>query len=95
MDVEGFELDVLSGAEATLHSPAPPTWLVEVLLRDGVIPGGISGKFTEVFDVFWSCGYRSKMLDAGCTRVERADVARWVKQGFVEGETHDFLFSAD
>ncbi|MGB6744278.1 MAG: FkbM family methyltransferase [Terracidiphilus sp.] len=95
MDVEGFELDVLAGAEKTLELDPRPTWLIEILFRGEVIPGGVSQKFTETFHVFWGHGYRCRKLDSAGTPVEAADVGRWVAQGSVDGETHDFLFWAD
>ncbi len=95
IDVEGFELDVLAGAAKTLNLNPKPTWLVEILLRDDVIPGGVSGKFAEVFEVFWKSGYLSRKLDAARALVGPEDVSRWMASGAVDGETHDFLFSAD
>ena len=95
MDVEGFELDVLAGAAATLDLNPKPTWLVEILLSGEVIPGGVSRKFAEVFEVFWKRGYRCRKLDAARTPVRPADVSRWVANQSVDAETHDFLFSAD
>lgn len=95
IDVEGFELDVLAGAQATLRLDPRPTWLVEILLRDAVIPGGINAKFAATFDVFWEHDYRCRKLDSAAAPVEAADVSRWVSQGFVDGSAHDFLFWAD
>jgi hypothetical protein len=95
MDVEGFELDVLAGAAITLNLNPKPTWLVEILLRGEALPGGINRKFAETFEVFWRHGYRCRKLDSARTPVGKADVSRWVANGFVDSETHDFLFSAD
>src|SRR6266478_3305706 len=53
MDVEGFELDVLAGAEKVLDFSPRPTWLVEILFRGDLIPGGANPRFPEVFEVFW------------------------------------------
>jgi FkbM family methyltransferase len=95
MDVEGFELDVLDGAEKTLNRIPKPTWMVEILLSGAVIPAKVSRTFTETFQVFWKHGYRSNQLDSLLTPVEPADVGRWIADGSVDSGTHDFLFSAD
>lgn len=95
MDVEGFEMEVLAGATKTLSMIPKPTWLIEILLRNGAIPGGISRTFSETFDVFWAHGYRCRKLDAGRTSVTQPDVSSWVARGCVDSKTHDFLFSAD
>lgn len=95
MDVEGFELDVLAGAGKTLDLTPKPTWLVEILLRDPVIPGGINAKFSETFKVFREHGYRCRRLNATATTVDPEEVSRWVAQEFVEDGAHDFLFEAD
>jgi FkbM family methyltransferase len=95
MDVEGFELDVLAGAVKTLDLNPKPTWLVEILLSGEVIPGGVSRKFAETFEVFWAHGYQCRKLDSARTPVGPAAVSRWVANGLMDAETHDFLFSAD
>jgi len=95
MDVEGFELDVLAGATATLNLNPRPTWLVEILLSGEVIPGGVSSRFAEAFEVFWRHGYQSRMLDEARTPVGWVDISRWISNGMVDSGTHDFLFSKD
>jgi FkbM family methyltransferase len=95
MDVEGFELEVLAGAAGTLELKPKPTWLVEIVLNGGLIPGGVSEKFTETFEAFWKHGYQCRKLDQARTPVAPADVSRWVANRFVDSETQDFLFSAD
>jgi FkbM family methyltransferase len=92
MDVEGFELDVLAGAQGTLDLDPRPTWLIEILFRDPVIPGGINPKFADTFHIFWQRGYRCRKLDSAATPVDAADVSRWVAQGFIDEASHDFLF---
>ena len=95
LDVEGFELEVLAGAEETLGLAPKPTWLVEILLRDEVIPGGTNPNFIETFQVFCEHGYQCRKLDAARTLVLPDDVRRWEINGLVEAETRDFCFSAD
>ena len=95
MDVEGFELEVLAGAAGTLDLDPKPTWLVEILLSGEVVPGGISSQFAETFKLFWKHGYRASTLHSARSPVRLADVERWVANGFVDSEIHDFVFSAD
>ncbi len=92
MDVEGFELDVLAGATATLDLAPKPTWLVEILLRHEVIPGGINKRFLETFGLFWKHGYQSRTLDDRCARIEQEHVLRWIEQGSADCE--NFMFFA-
>jgi FkbM family methyltransferase len=95
MDVEGFELNVLAGAAKTLQFSPRPTWLVEILLTSEVIPGGVSQKFAETFELFWKHGYHSRLLDAARTEVRKADISRWIANGSVDTGARDFLFTTD
>ncbi len=95
MDVEGFELDVLSGAENTLDLEPKPTWLVEVQLSGGRIPEGINHRFAEVFETFWKHGYECRKLNTKREFVQPADVRSWVANGSVDDGGQDFLFSGD
>ena len=63
MDVEGTELDVLHGASMTLHREPKPTWLVEVMRGNDLIPGGTNQRFADTFEYFWSRGYECRTLD--------------------------------
>jgi FkbM family methyltransferase len=106
IDVEGFELDVLAGAENTLSLTPRPTWLVETALNGEQVPAGINAQFVEVFETFWRHGYEARRLTVKRESVRRADVHRWVANGAVEidsitplsrvralEETQNFLFS--
>jgi hypothetical protein len=84
MDVEGFELDVLAGAENTLSLTPKPTWLVESTLKSELIPGGINTRFAEVFEIFWRHGYKARRVNVKRELVQPADVYRWVSKGTVD-----------
>ncbi len=94
VDVEGLELDVLAGAEAVLNFDPKPVWIVEILLRDDVIPGGVNRRFCDIFNLFWERGYVCRRLSASRAEVTKNDIDRWYRNGRVEGGAHDFLFSA-
>jgi len=93
LDVEGFELEVLAGAVGTLDRIPKPTWLVEILFRGEVIPGGMNSRFAETFAVFWERGYSCHKLDQALTPVGPGEVSGWIRNGSVDGDTRDFLFS--
>jgi FkbM family methyltransferase len=93
LDVEGFELEVLAGAVGTLDRVPKPTWLVEILFRGEVIPGGMNSRFAETFAMFWDRGYNCHKLDRALTPVGPEQVSRWIRNGSVEEDTRDFLFS--
>jgi FkbM family methyltransferase len=93
LDVEGFELEVLAGAVGTLDRIPKPTWLVEILFRAEVIPGGTNSRFAEAFAMFWERGYSCHKLDRALTPVGPDQVSGWMRNGSVDGDTHDFLFS--
>ena len=95
MDVEGFELDVLAGAENTLGLEPKPTWLVEVQLSGGRIPTGVNPRFADVFETFWRHGYQCRRLNGKRELVHAEDVRGWVATGAVDDGSQDFLFSAN
>ena len=78
IDVEGSELDVLQGAERTLAMSPPPVWLVEICLTENR-PEGVHPQFLEVFQVFWSKGYRAHVADQDGRMVSPSDVTKWVR----------------
>lgn len=79
IDVEGFELEVLRGATRTLSRSPRPAWQVEICLTEHH-PNGINPHFLDLFDLFWSHGYRALTADAAARLVTRDDVVRWVEQ---------------
>lgn len=93
VDVEGFELEILKGASAILAQTPRPTWMMEIFLRNQVIPGGVNPRFLDTFEAFWNSGYQCCKLDQNRSPVSREDVVRWQTQGVVEDDTVNFLFS--
>jgi FkbM family methyltransferase len=92
IDVEGFELEVLRGAESLIGCEPPPLWLVEVCLSEHH-PGGLNAAFEETFEVFRRSGYAATTADSARRPVSESDVSRWVALGRQEFGTHNFLFS--
>jgi hypothetical protein len=91
MDVEGFEMEVLKGAEQTLGMSPRPTWMVEICLTEG-FPGGRNDTFCETFETFLRRGYKARIADGEQRVVEQADVLRWARQGHVDFGSHNYLF---
>lgn len=92
MDVEGFELEVLSGAEQTLGMKPRPTWLVEICLNEGCVVGGCNEGFRETFEVFWRHGYQARVANAGRRVVGPEEVTRWARKGAVDFGSSNYLF---
>jgi FkbM family methyltransferase len=93
MDVEGFEFEVLKGASEVLRKNPRPTWLIEIMLRNPLIPSGVNPRFRDTFELLWSNGYQCRRLDRCGSPVTKDDVTRWHTDGFVEGDTGNFLFN--
>lgn len=91
MDVEGFELEVLKGAEQTLWRSPRPKWMVEIWLAEH-FPGSRNDKFCETFETFLRRGYKARIADGKQRAVEEADVLRWARQGHVDFGSHNYLF---
>jgi FkbM family methyltransferase len=58
IDVEGFELDVLHGAQNILGSQDKPVIMLESGLTDARSEGGLNLKFLEIFEFIIKNGYR-------------------------------------
>jgi FkbM family methyltransferase len=89
LDVEGFELEVLSGAMQTLK----PLWLVEICLNAGCVTDGLNRKFLETFEVFWKHGYQASTPQGGERVLHREEVIRWAAQGFPDFGGNNYIFS--
>jgi FkbM family methyltransferase len=91
LDVEGFELQVLKGAERTLSLSPNPCWMVEIVLTEQ-IPGGLNDKFYETFEIFWKHGYKARTADRNQRPVFPADVERWASSGLRDFGSYNYLF---
>jgi FkbM family methyltransferase len=92
MDVEGFETEVLKGAQRTLGLNPKPIWLVEICLNQH-FPGGRNEQFCQTFQVFWRHGYQALTADSEQRLIEPSDVNRWAQQGFVDFGSWNYIFS--
>ncbi|MBI3704987.1 MAG: FkbM family methyltransferase [Rhizobiales bacterium] len=91
IDVEGFEYEVLNGAEHTLALSPRPAWLVEICLREN-FPGGLNDKFHNTFEMFWRRGYEARTANREERPIHPSDVNRWVKQGYADFGSYNYLF---
>lgn len=91
IDVEGFEYEVLGGAGQTLARSPRPIWLVEICLRENV-PSGLNERFRDTFELFWRNGYEARTADREGRLIEPIDVDRWVKQGYADFGSYNYLF---
>lgn len=89
LDVEGYEFEVLRGAERTLCLEPSPTWIVEHGLTEN-FPGGRNPHFRGVFELFWSAGYAAHTVEGAL--VAESDVDGWIQQGKVESTDINFVF---
>jgi FkbM family methyltransferase len=91
IDVEGYELPVLKGAARTLRRKFAPVWLVEICLTENH-PAGANPHFEEIFQEFWSSGYRARTFGETSREVTAGDVARWTSTGHRDFGGINFIF---
>lgn len=95
VDVEGAEHQVLKGAVRTLARSPKPSWLMEICLHE-FHPEGVNPDFSDIFELFWSHGYRAYTATVAPREVTRDDVRSWVAARASGGGTFNYLFlSAD
>ena len=92
IDVEGFELQVLSGALQQLDRTPAPIWLIEICI-DEHQPSGISinPNLLSTFQVLWDHGYYAETVENPPKRVAIEDVTAW-EIGKNLPATHNFVF---
>jgi len=92
IDVEGAELGVLQGAQATLCRDVRPMWLLEVCLHE-FHPDGFNPDFFEVFRQFWGNGYEAYTAEANPRLVPRERVEAWWKARRTDSGTFNYVFA--
>lgn len=90
VDVEGVEYDLLLGAEDTLRRDLAPVWIVETGIG-GWCPESHDSRFREIFERFWSLGYRSRTVGRETVPVTEKEVASWLERKSTDGFSN-FLF---
>ena len=93
LDVEGYELNVLRGAQVTLALQPRPTWIVEAFVTAPETTMSLADNFRTIFETFWSLGYKSQSIGSSLVDVTPKDVDAWVKKGEADGPSN-YLFSA-
>ena len=92
IDVEGFELQVLLGAESLLARQPAPVWLVEICVNEHQSErGGVNPNLRETFELFWTAGYVAEYAGLEGGLVTREDITNWEALQNLP-RTHNFLF---
>jgi FkbM family methyltransferase len=92
IDVEGAELGVLQGAQATLRREVRAIWLLEVCLHE-FHPNGFNSDFFDVFRQFWDNGYEAYTAQAQPRLVPRERVEDWWKARRTDSGTFNYVFA--
>jgi len=77
IDVEGNEYDVITGASRVMKLTPAPVWILEHGFDEN-FGGTINPHFRELFELFWTKGYRCFTADDARQPVLESDVNRWV-----------------
>jgi FkbM family methyltransferase len=91
VDVEGFELEVLRGAEKVLASPCRPVWILESGLTDHRPGGKMNVAFLDVLQIVLRNDYRVFSALDTSFEVTLDFVEKNIEQGVDELGTHNFL----
>jgi hypothetical protein len=60
-----------------------------------VIPGDVNPHFGDVFEIFWSHGYRAISIGQDNTEIDRGMVTEWTRNPQSPPPNANFLFHAD
>ena len=91
IDVEGFEFDVLRGAENILGSPDKPVIMLESGLTDHRSEGGLNLKFLEIFKFIVKNGYRVFNVKDINFEITQELIEKNIEQNEDKLGTHNFL----
>jgi FkbM family methyltransferase len=91
IDVEGFELNVLRGANKFLASK--PALMIEIPLTEN-FPLGINANFEATFELLFEAGYQASTAESISVPVTRATIARWARTKVRDVGNHNYLFTA-
>ncbi len=81
IDVEGFELEVLKGAQGIFDAEQKPVFMIESGLSDHRASGELNKDFLAVFDIFSEQGYKIYRVEDLTTPVERDIIVASLEQG--------------
>ncbi len=80
MDIEGFELHALKGAQRLLEMNPSPTWVVEICINDHQPEGRrLNPDLQNTFLLFEKNGYKSELFTEPNKIISLSDVALWAK----------------
>ena len=91
IDVEGFEFDVLHGAQRILGSNDKPVIMLESGLTDHRAEGGLNIKFLEIFKFIIKNGYRVFSVEDINFEITQELIINNIEQNMDQLGTHNFL----
>ncbi|MDA9354980.1 FkbM family methyltransferase [Amylibacter sp.] len=91
IDVEGFEFDVLLGAENILRSQDKPVIMLESGLTDHRSEGDLNLKFIEIFKFIIKNGYRVFSVEDINFEITQELIKKNIEQNEDQLGTHNFL----
>ena len=91
VDVEGNEYPLLLGAVETLGRTPAPAWMMEIGLTEH-FAGALNPHYFEVFEMFWSRGYKATSLARPDHLIGKADLGRWANDRQTDHGDINYLF---
>lgn len=91
IDVEGFEFDVLSGAQNIFESQNKPVIMLESGLTDHRSEGGLNLKFLEIFNFIIKNGYKVLSVEDISFEITQELIDKSIERHEDQLGTHNFL----